>query len=354
MVVLSGQRWVVIPLLLCSMGWVASAVQANQLVIQGVVEEAQVVKRISGLGEVVATRHVELQPSVTERVVGVHFNDGDWVKEGQLLLTLDQSEVRAQLAELAVKLQDAERQLARLTPLLARNDVSQAAVDEAQLAYNTLLAQRDLFNVRLERLVLRAPFAGRLGKRMLNEGAMASPSLVVTDLIELDQVYVDFNLPARFLTQVAVGQTVELTSVLLGDAGLTGQVETIFSRLDPATRTFAVRAKVANADYALLPGMGLSISLNQPARRLLRVAETAIVPMADQTFIYVLTPQADSDLYKVERREVVLGDREPGWVELVTGAQLGETVVAQGALRVRPGQLVKVTDQLHQISDFAQ
>jgi len=327
---------------------------ANQLVIQSQVEQATITESIMGLGEVLAKRQVALQVSVTERVVAVHFGDGDWVEEGQLLLTLDQAEVRAQLAELAVRLTDADRQLARLRTLLARGDVSQAAVDEADLVRQTLRAQRELLNVRLARLELRAPFAGRLGVRQVNEGAMASPGLVITDLMELDEVLVDFNLPARFLNEVAVGQTLVLETSQSPQGDLQGEVVTIFSNLDPATRTFQVRAKVANPNYALLPGMALTVRLDKAPRSLLRVPETAIVPMADQNFVYVLKAQADSELFKIERRKVQLGAREPGWVELVSGAELGEAVVSQGALRVRPGQQVKVADQLRQISEFAQ
>lgn len=358
MINLSGQWWRRSVFLLAAT-MIASAtfshqLLANQLVIQSHVEQATVTESIMGLGEVLAKRHVELQPSVTERVVAVHFGDGDWVEEGQLLLTLDQAEVRAQLAELAVRLADADRQLARLRTLLARGDVSQAAVDEADLIRQTLRAQQELLNVRLARLELRAPFAGRLGVRQVNEGAMASPGLVVTDLIELDEVMVDFHLPARFLSDVAVGQTVVLESSQLNQRDIRGEVVTVFSSLDPATRTFQVRAKVANHDYTLLPGMAMTVRLDKAPRNLLRVPETAIVPMADQTFVYVLKAQADSELFKIERRKVVLGAREPGWVELVSGAELGEAVVSQGALRVRPGQQVKVADQLRQISEFAQ
>jgi membrane fusion protein (multidrug efflux system) len=351
---LSGKQWLVaLGLSFASLGFTSNSV-ANQLVIKSVVEEASVTESIMGLGEVIAKRHVELQPSVTERVVAVHFSDGDWVEAGQLLVTLDQAEVRAQLAELEVRLVDAERQLIRLQTLQARGDMSQAAVDEADLMRQTLRAQRELLNVRLSRLELRAPFAGRLGVRQVNEGAMASPGLVITDLIELDDVLVDFNLPARFLSDVAVGQRVLLESGLVATDNLVGEVVTVFSSLDPATRTFAVRAKFTNADYRLLPGMGMTVRLNKTPRRLLRVPETAVVPMADQNFVYVLKPQADSELFEVERREVVLGAREPGWVELVSGAELGEAVISQGALRVRPGQQVKVADQLRQISEFAQ
>lgn len=350
---LSGKRWLLaLGLSFASLGFTSHSV-ANQLVIKSLVEEASVTESIMGLGEVIAKRHVELQPSVTERVVAVHFSDGDWVEAEQLLVTLDQAEVRAQLAEVAVRLQDAERQLNRLQTLQARGDVSQAAVDEADLMRQTLRAQRELLAVRLARLEVRAPFAGRLGVRQVNEGAMASPGLVITDLIELDEVLVDFNLPARFLSDVAVGQQVSLESNLIKTDDLIGEVVTVFSSLDPATRTFAVRAKFSNSDYRLLPGMGMTVRLDKAPRNLLRVPETAIVPMADQNFVYVLKPQ-DGELFKLERREVVLGARQPGWVEVVSGVSVGESVVSQGALRVRPGQEVKVAEQLRQISEFAQ
>jgi membrane fusion protein (multidrug efflux system) len=349
---LSGKRWLLaLGLSLASLGFTSHSV-ANQLVIKSLVEEVSVTESIVGLGEVAAKRHINLQPSVSERVVAVHFNDGDWVEAGQLLVTLDQAEVRAQLAEVAVRIQDAERQLIRLQILKARGDVSQAEVDEADLMRQTLRAQRELLNVRLSRLEIRAPFAGRLGVRQVNEGAMATPGLVMTDLIELDEVLVDFNLPARFLSDVTLGQRVFLESSLIATDDVQGEVATVFSSLDPATRTFAVRAKFSNSDYRLLPGMGLTVRLDAPARRLLRVPETAIVPMADQDFVYVLKPKA-GELFQIERREVVLGARQPGWVEVVSGVSLGESVVSEGALRVRPGQEVKVAEQLRQISEFA-
>jgi membrane fusion protein (multidrug efflux system) len=132
-----------------------------------------------------------------------------------------------------------------------------------------------------------------------------------------------------------------------------GEIETIMPQVDTLTRTFQVRGLVPNAQGRLYSGMLMKVRLQQAPREALFIPETAIVPIAEKQFVYVLNPQ-ESGLAKLVRREVMLGMREPGLVEVVSGLKPGQVVVSEGALRVRPGMEVKPLDALKRLSDNVQ
>jgi membrane fusion protein, multidrug efflux system len=133
------------------------------------------------------------------------------------------------------------------------------------------------------------------------------------------------------------GMTVKAQAAAYPGHAFEGKVAAVDTRIDPLTRAVLVRAEVPNSDDRLKPGMMLSVSLLKDERNSIAVPETALVPLQDKQFVFVVSPEE-----KAERREVTIGTRVPGFVEIKTGLKESEQVIVEGLLRVRPGIAVKV------------
>ncbi|WFE69095.1 efflux RND transporter periplasmic adaptor subunit [Thiomicrospira sp. R3] len=338
--------------LLASLSFFAYANSNVPQVIVGTVSGETIVETINALGTLSARESVALSVSVTERVESIHFQDGQQVNKGQVLVRLVSQEERASLDELNIVTQDAKRQYERFVPLFQRGDISQSILDERKRDWDLARAREAVLQARLEKLTLVAPFSGQVGLRQVSEGSLLTPGTVVAELKDLSQMKLDFTVPSRFLTELAPGLTLSTETDAYSNQRFSGQIETILPQVDPVTRSVQVRANIDNTEGLLMPGMLMKVTLQQQPRSVLFIPETAIVPIADKQFVYVLNPDEDG-LFKLQRKQVQLGMRQPGLVEVVSGLKLGDKVVSEGALRVRPAQLVRALDKLERKSDMA-
>lgn len=324
---------------------VVSHANQTQSVVSADVFEQEIIATIQALGDLKASESVEISSTVTEKVDSIYFNDGDLVKKGQLLVQLKSAEERATLAELKIATDNAKQLYDRYLPLFKRGDISQSTLDEYKREWDLARAKEAVLQARINKLRLNAPFAGRVSIRQISEGALLTPGTVVTKLQDLSEMKLDFSVPSRFLTELNVGDKVLAKTDAYAGEEFVAQIETILPTVDIKTRSVPVRAKLRNPDQRLMPGMLMNVELQQKPRSVLYVPETAIVPIAEHHYVYQLKPESDG-LYKISRKKVTLGLRQPGLVEVKTGLSLGDKVVSEGALRVRPGQVVKALDKL--------
>lgn len=331
-------------LLLTTYG-LASHANQPQSVVSAKVFEKEITETIQALGDLKASESVQISSTVTEKVDSIHFNDGDIVKKGQLLVQLKSAEELATLDELKIATDNAKQLYDRYLPLYRRGDISQSTLDEYKREWDLARAKENVLQARIDKLKLSAPFAGRVSIRQISEGALLTPGTVVTQLQDLTQMKLDFSVPSRFLTELNVGDTVLAKTDAYVNQEFMAQIETILPTVDIKTRSVPVRAKLTNPDQRLMPGMLMNVELQQKPRSVLLVPETAIVPIAEHHYVYQLQPESDG-FYKINRKKVTLGLRQPGLVEVKGGLKLGDKVVSEGALRVRPGQVVKALDKL--------
>ncbi len=185
---------------------------------------------------------------------------------------------------------------------------------------------------RLEDLVVRAPFAGRLGSRSVSVGAYVSPGARITTLDDLLRVRLDFAVPENLLGQLKVGQVVQARSAAFGERAFDGRVSLIDPRVDPVTRSVRLTADFENPDEALRPGMFLSVQLQVSARDdAVVVPEEAVVSEGMRHVIFTVKND------RAERRVIRIGQRAGARIEVVEGLKPGETIVVRGVQRVRPG-----------------
>jgi membrane fusion protein (multidrug efflux system) len=188
---------------------------------------------------------------------------------------------------------------------------------------------------RLADTVIRAPFGGRVGLRRISVGTLISPGTVITTLDDASTIKVDFSVPDLYVGELRTGQAIIARTSAYPGREFRGIVSSVDSRVDPASRAVTVRAKVPNGDALLKPGMFLTVQLAQETRDALVVPEEALVPEQARQFVYVVEGDA------VAKREVRLGRREPGLVEIVDGLAVGDRVVIEGTLKLRDGAPVR-------------
>ncbi|MEM9384324.1 MAG: efflux RND transporter periplasmic adaptor subunit [Pseudomonadota bacterium] len=296
-----------------------------------------VVDSIEALGTARANESVTITANLTETVRKVHFDDGQRVAEGAVLVELTSEEEAALLEEARANLRDAERQAERLADLAREGLAPESQLDTARALGNAAQARLDTVVARMEDRLVRAPFAGVLGFREVSQGTLVSPGTAITTLDDISRIKLDFSVPELYLGVISPGDPV--VAVRTGGAGraeFSGVVQTIASRVDPVTRAATIRAYIDNADGALRPGMLLTVNVSSNAREAIVVPEAAVFQVAQRAFTYVI--DEDDTAW---RREVVLGVRRPGLVEITDGLVAGDEVVVEGTIRLSEGAPIR-------------
>jgi membrane fusion protein (multidrug efflux system) len=317
----------------------AQAAPADPGVIVAEVRMAQLVDRIEALGTLRANESVELTATVTETVTAIHFDDGDRVEAGQVLVEMTSTEERALLEEARSTVDEARRQYRRVQSLESQGTAARSLLDERRRDWETARARLAAIESRLADRLIKAPFAGVVGLRDLSPGALVEPGDLITTLDDDSVMKLELTVPATYLDALEPGLPVAATARAYGPREFQGTVKAVDSRVDPATRSVRVRALIPNPQRLLKPGMLMQVELLEDARRAPVVPEEALMPEGRRHFVMVVDPQ---DGNRIARREIRIGARRPGEVEVVEGLEPGELVVTQGQLRVREGQQVRI------------
>ena len=325
--------------LLVTCSWVQAAAPQATPVFVTKTGMKQIEDRIEALGTLRANESVELTASVTETVSVINFDDGDRVAAGTVLVEMTSDEEHAQLEEARVAVAEARRQYERIRSLHKQKSASESLLDERKREWETGRARLNAIESRLADRLLRAPFAGVVGLRTVSVGALVQPGDVITTLDDDSVMKLDFSVPAVLLGSLAPGQRVKATTPAWQGQHFEGTVKSIDSRIDPVTRTVVVRALLSNSEQRLRPGMLMRVELASREREAIVIPEECLVAKGLKHFVYVVDSSAGNT---VERREVRIGTRRPGEVEVVAGLDVDELVITDGTLKVRPGATVSI------------
>jgi len=291
---------------------------------------------VQSVGTLEASQSVVVTSEVAGRVAEIAFAEGEMVSEGDLLVRLEAREQQADLSEARARLVESERSLARARALAEDGYATQARVDELIAQAEAAAAAVERAQAAIEDREITASFTGLTGLRRIDEGAYISPDQPITTLVALDPIDLVFDVPATLLPRIDTGLPVRARH---GEDGrvFEGTLTAIDSDVQPATRTIALQAGLANADGYLRPGMFLTAGLVLETREdAVIVPEEAILLEGEGHFVFVV---GEDDT--VDRRRVEIGQRRPGEVEIREGVQPGERVVVAGLQTVSDGQTVR-------------
>ena len=291
---------------------------------------------VESVGTTVANESVDLTASVSEIVSKVGFQDGDFVEQGRILVELTNTSEASRLAEAQANVDDAKRQMSRLQNLSNSNLVADNEFDQARTNLETANARLEGVLVDMDDRLVRAPFSGFLGFRNVSEGTLLTPGMVITTLDDVSVIKLDFTIPEVYLAEVGVGQEITARSIVYKDQQFSGVINVVGSRIDPVTRGVSIRAQIDNPDLRLRPGMLMTVALALNEERVLVVPERSVIASQGQQFVY--TVGAENRVFRVS---VGLGRRRDGLVEITEGLQVGDQVISEGVIRVRPGLTVR-------------
>ncbi len=295
------------------------------------------------IGSVTAVQGVELSVEQAGLVSRIAFDSGDAVKQGEVLVELDNSSEQAQLraAEAAYKLTDVN--LKRARELRANNTIPQSDLDAAEARAAEAEAQVANLKAVIAKKTLRAPFAGQLGLRRVNLGQYLNPGASVVSLQSTDSVYVDFSVPQQQLGWIRKGLEVQVTFVE-GQPPVTGKITALESAIDPDTRNLRIQATLENKQGVLKPGMFVNVSvLREESRKVLAVPATAILYASYGNSLYVVENNEEGQRV-VNQHFVRIGEAKGDFVEILDGVKPGDEVVSAGAFKLRNGMVVEINN----------
>lgn len=298
-----------------------------------------------------AVQGVTVSAEVGGRVSRIAFESGAVVAAGEVLLQLDTASEDAQLASAEAAAALAKADLARVRKLGKRDLASDDTVDRAEAQVKETVAQVGVIRALIAKKSVRAPFAGRLGLRLVNLGQILSEGDPIVALHTLDPVHVDFSIPQRQLARLRDGMAVRVTTDAAPGETFHGEIVAISPEVDAATRNVRVRALVANPGERLHTGMFANIEVVLPdMQQVLPVPATAVLYATFGDSVFVVEQQKNEKSGEAElvlRQQFVrLGQTHGDFVDVTDGLKDGETVVTSGVFKLRSGIQVVIDNAL--------
>ena len=300
------------------------------------VKEIPFARGLSAVGSLRSDESVVLRPEVVGRIQAIEFKEGQPVARGQVLIRLDDSVPRAELAQARANLTLAQSHYRRAVELQGKGFVSQQARDESASTLKVQEAAVALAQARLDKMTISAPFAGIVGLRSVSVGDYVNQGQDLAPLEAIDPLKVDFRVPEMYLSKVGVGQQLTLRLDALPGQERQGMVYAVSPLIDAGGRSILLRATVANKDAVLRPGMFARVQLLFNQDKALVAPEAALSPSGETQYVYRIKDG------RAERREVTIGERREGRVEILTGVAVGDKLVVAGMQRVTDGATVDV------------
>lgn len=313
---------------------------------------------LSAIGSIAAVQGVTITPEIAGIIREIAFESGAVVAKGDLLVRLDTSAEEAQLRALEAQEELARLNLERERSLRSQNMVSQAALDAAEATLKQTQGNADTIRATIQKKTIRAPFAGRLGIRLVNLGQYLDTGKPIVSLQSLTPVYADFSLPQQELARLKNGMSVRVTTDAYPERQFEGRLTAINPDLDPQTRSVGLQATLTNSEQLLRPGMFARVEVLLPEEQpVLVIPATAVLSATYGDSVYVIESTPDQKHDKeglVVRQQFIRTGRARGdFVSVESGLKAGERVVSAGIFKLRNGMAVTENNELVPKADLA-
>lgn len=316
-----------------------------EYVTSAIVKEELWRQTLDAVGSLTAVQGVLVSTEVAGKVDDLHFESGESVESGQLLVELDTSTEEAQLAAAQAEAELARINLDRAKKLRLSNTVAEAELDSAQAAFLAAEAQVENLEAMIAKKRISAPFSGRLGIRQINLGQFINNGDPIVSLQSLDPIFVDFAFPQKWVSLVATGMAVEVEVDSHPETLFGGRITAMDPEVDVSTRTINLRATLDNPEGKLLPGMFGQVSVVLPEEKPQKVLPaTAIVHASYGDSVFVIK-EKDGRKF-VEQQFVRVRDTRGDFVSITSGPEAGSTIVSTGAFKLRQGMRVELNNKL--------
>lgn len=293
-------------------------------------------ERVDVVGSISARDEVTIVSELDSTITEVAIKEGERVKKGQTLFQLDSVRTAALLSEAEAAYRLAALSHKRNEGLLKNDTISQQAYDEADADVKSNKARLDLARDNNSKAVISAPFDGMIGERSVSTGQFVTRGQVLLSMVRTDPLNIVGDVPERYLTSLAQCKVVEFKTEAYPDKIFEAPVEYVSPTVDPASRTIRVKAALSNEEGLLMAGMfgNMSLILKERADSL-SIPESCIQMQGAQMMVVRVNKEGRSEFVPVQT-----GGRSKGEVEIISGLEEGDHVVAEGWQKMGPGALV--------------
>jgi membrane fusion protein (multidrug efflux system) len=307
-------------------------------------------RSVESVGSLRAVQGAELSTESSGVIARILFENGQEVKQGDLLVELDHETESANLRSAEAEADLARTVYERTKRLRGNNTVPQSDLDAAESQLRKSAALVEQLKATISKKQLSAPFSGRLGIREVNLGQFVDNGDTIVSLQALDPIYVDFLLPQQLIAGLSVGERLKLLTDVYPGREFDGKLTAINSQIDPVTRNIRLQGTLQNADGALRPGMFARVLLTLgEADEVVCIPSTAVItaPYGDSVFVLENETAEDGSARRVARQRFIRAGRARGdFVSVTQGLKPGETIVSAGAFKLRNGTPVEVNNDL--------
>lgn len=294
-------------------------------------------ENIEVAGSLLPAEATEIRPEISGRLVSINFKEGSFVKRGTLLAKLFDEDLQAQLKKLEVQLAINEKTVERYKELLKIQGVSQQDVDLSELQVNNNKADIELVKVSIAKTEIRSPFDGRLGLRKISLGAYVSPNDVIATIREVDHLKLEFTVPEKYGTNFIPGKNISFT---IDGVRQRFEATVIASEyfIDANTRSLNIKALVNNTHASLIPGAFAKVALELAKDNNAVIIPTqAVIPLSRGKQVIAYKDGQPRFL------PVTTGIRDSVYVQVITGVNIGDTVLISGLMSVKPDSHIQLT-----------
>ncbi len=291
---------------------------------------------VTSTGDLLPNEQVEIKSPVSGNVMSIHFKEGQFVQEGDLLVKIDDRTWRARLGGLEAKLASSKSELKRKANLLKIEGASEEDVDQARAAVEDLQSQVNEIRVMIDLASVKAPFSGQLGMRDFSLGAYLNQGVTITTLAQTNPLKVDFTIPAKYASKIRKEMQVNIGT---NDREKIS-VATIYA-IDPvvssSTRSLRARALMPNPGQEFISGdfVQVSVKIEQTSEALLIPSES-VIPELNTHVVYKVKQG------KAAKTDVTIGTRTESEIQITSGLETGDTVIVTGLLEINDGDKVEV------------
>jgi len=309
----------------------------NSISVDGyVISSRDFSNSINVSGSIDANEQIDLRSELPGIVISINFEEGSYVSKGDLLLKIDDRELKAQLQQAITRENQAGEMAKRSKKLLDAEAISTEENENILAEYKSLQAQTQLIRVQISKSEVRAPFSGKLGLRNISAGSYITPTTTIARLVSINPIKVTFSLPEKYMGQVNNSSTIEFT-VAGSQNKYKAKVYAVEPSIETNTRSLTLRAKAANPDGKLIPGSFAKIQfpLSQIAGAIL-IPTQAVVPVQKGKQVFI------AQNGKAKAIDIQSDIRLDSVVLVTEGLKNGDTVLTSGLMALRDGSRVKV------------
>ncbi len=291
---------------------------------------------ISLSGSIEANENVEIRSEVSGIVEQIYFTEGTNVNKGQVLLKVNDIELRAQLSQATTKQSLASENERRAKLLLQKEAISQEEYDIASAEFRSLKAQSQLIQAQIAKTSIRAPFSGKIGLRNISPGTYVTPATLITKLVSSNQVKISFSIPEKYANGVENNTTVKITMPNSSES-FSAKIYAIDPEIEIATRTLKVRAIADNPANKLIAGTFATVELPlKNIKNAILVPTEAVIPIQNGKVVYIAS---NGKAKEVKIETLTRTDKD---VVVTSGIKAGDTLVVSGVMAIKNDSDIKV------------